>query len=106
MANDQPQQQQYLQPWWLQPLLTIITQVGVPTVIAGVLLWFVLFRLDDTLRVIEREEGARTKMIAEMQGNVIRVLENQTDKFSGVMQQNVEVNKRIADILERRREQP
>lgn len=106
MANDQPQQQQYPQPWWLQPLLTIITQVGVPTVIAGVLLWFVLFRLDDTLRVIEREEGARTKMIAEMQANVIRVLENQTDKFSGVMQQNVEVNKRIADILERRREQP
>jgi len=25
------------QPWWLQPLITLITQVGVPTVIAGVL---------------------------------------------------------------------
>jgi|SRR5215813_1011175 len=91
------------QPWWLQPLLTLITQVGVPTVIAGVLLWFVLFRLDSTLHIIEHAESDRTALLISMQDNVVKTLENQTEKFTDVMRANVEVNKRIADILDRRR---
>ena len=94
-----------VQPWWLQPLITLLTQVGVPTVIAGVLLWFVLFRLDSTLRVIEQAEQQRIELLNNMQETVLKALDNQTDKFTAVMQANVDVNKRVADILERRKDQ-
>ena len=69
----------------------------------GVLLWFVLFRLDNTLRIIEQAESDRTKLLVSMQDSVVKTLDNQTDKFTDVMRSNVEVNKRIADILDRRR---
>jgi len=66
-------------------------------------LWFVLFRLDNTLRIIEQAESDRTKLLVSMQDSVVKTLDNQTDKFTDVMRSNVEVNKRIADILDRRR---
>jgi len=88
-------------PTWIGYVATLITQVGVPTVLAGVLLWFVLFRLDGILHHIEEAETERTRLLVSMQDTVIKSLDNQTERFSSVMQQNVEVNKRIADILER-----
>src|SRR5262245_40437909 len=100
MADEQPQ----YPVWWLQPLLTLISQVVIPAVIAGVLLWFVLFRLDDTLKIIQREESERTKLILVMQDNLLKALEHQTDKFTDSMQANTEANKRIAEVLDRRKE--
>src|SRR5262245_35462977 len=58
-------------PGWLGPIVTVTTQVGVPTVIAGVLLWFVLFRLDTTLKVIERSEDDRVRVIAAIQDTMV-----------------------------------
>src|SRR5262245_66393232 len=67
----------------------------------GVLLWFVLFRRDNTLRIIEQAESDRTKLLVSMQDSVVKTLDNQTDKFTADMRSNVEVNGRTAKSLDR-----
>jgi hypothetical protein len=64
-------------PTWLNPLVTITTQLGVPTVFAGVLLWFVLFKVGGTLDKIEQNELDRTKLLATMQEAVVSAVQQQ-----------------------------
>jgi hypothetical protein len=86
-------------PSWLGPIVQITTQVGVPTVIAGVLLWFVLFRLDTTLRVIEQSEEDRVKIIAAVQDSVVAALDRQTRAFEKAIDENIQANRMIATQL-------
>jgi len=87
---------------WLQLAMQAVTTVGVPTVFAGVLLWFVLNGLGDTLRAIKTSEEDRVKIIAAMQDTIIAALERQSDRFEKVLRENIEANRAIADRLERR----
>jgi hypothetical protein len=91
-------------PGWLGPIVTITTQVGVPTVIAGVLLWFVLFRLDTTLNQIEEAEAERVKIMAAMQETNIAALMRLGDRFEQAIAENIQANKDLADRYQGRRE--
>jgi hypothetical protein len=84
-------------PGWLGPIVTITTQVGVPTVIAGVLLWFVLFRLDASLNQIEEAEENRVKILSAMQDSLIAALDRQGQTFSRAIQQNIDANRTLAE---------
>ena len=93
-------------PGWLGPLVTVTTQVGVPTVVAAVLLWFVLFRVDGAMKVIQDNEEERTRMVNAMQDTLIAAinrnterLDRQTDKFVAAIDQNIAANQAIATQL-------
>jgi hypothetical protein len=66
-------------PAWLAPLVTITTQLGVPTVFAGVLLWFVLFKVGGTLEKIEDNELERTKLLVNMQELFVSAVQRQSE---------------------------
>jgi hypothetical protein len=78
----------------------ITTQVGVPTVFAAILLWFVLFRMDATLKVIEQSEDARTKLITVVQKSLAEHMDRQGELFEQAMRENIEANKKNADRFE------
>jgi hypothetical protein len=84
-------------PGWLGPVVTLTTQVGVPTVIAGVLLWFVLTRVDGAMRAIQAEEDLRTVKVGEMQTAVIAALERNADRFERAIQDNIAANRALAE---------
>lgn len=86
-------------PGWLGPIVTITTQVGVPTVIAGVLLWFVLFRLDTTLQTIERSEEDRVRVLVAVQDTLVAALDRQTHAFEKAIDDNIKANQLIAAQL-------
>jgi hypothetical protein len=93
-------------PGWLGPIVTVTTQVGVPTVVAAVLLWFVLFRVDGAMKVIQENEEERTRMVNAMQDTLIVAinrnterLDRQTDKFVAAIDQNIAANQAIAAQL-------
>jgi hypothetical protein len=88
-------------PGWLGPIVTITTQVGVPTVVAGVLLYFVLFRVDGALKVIQENEEARTRIVSAMQDTIVAALDRQTKEFDESFKENIQANKEIAARLER-----
>jgi hypothetical protein len=88
-------------PGWLGPVVTLTTQVGVPTVVAGVLLYFVLFRVDGAMKVIQENEETRTKIIAAMQETLIATLNTQTDKFVRAIDANIAANRELAARYER-----
>jgi len=64
---------------WLDPFLQIATQLGVPTVFAGVLLWFVLFKVGGTLENIEDNEIQRTKLLTSMQETFVTAVQQQSE---------------------------
>jgi hypothetical protein len=84
-------------PGWLGPLVTITTQVGVPTVVAGVLLWFVLFRIDGAMKDIQEQEDTRTRMVAAMQDAVIAALERNADRFEKAIDKNIAFNQTLVE---------
>jgi hypothetical protein len=86
---------------WLSLAMQAVTTVGVPTVFAGVLLWFVLTRVGDTLKNISEEEENRTRMLAAMQDTVIAALERQTREFVTVMEKNIATNKATGEAVDR-----
>jgi hypothetical protein len=86
-------------PGWLGPVVTLTTQVGVPTVVAGVLLWFVLFRVDGTLKMIQEQEETRTRMVAAMQDTLIATLDRQSKEFSASIDRNIEANRSLVAQL-------
>lgn len=92
-------------PGWLQPLVTVTTQVGVPTVFAGVLLYFVLFRVGDVLNTIAKQEEARTQIIRDSQTQIVATLKEQADVFVEAIQENIKENRRIAEETKRDREE-
>jgi hypothetical protein len=91
-------------PGWLGPVVTLTTQVGVPTVIAGVLLYFVLFRLDTTLKIIESTEGDRVKIISAMQDTLVAALDKSADRFEKAMQANMALNRDLYEASRRERD--
>ena len=84
-------------PGWLGPIVTVTTQLGVPTVLAGVLLWFVLFKMGGTLDMMMHEEEDRTRIVSAMQDSFIKSLERQNEAFDKSMQRNIDANKLMAD---------
>jgi hypothetical protein len=87
-------------PGWLGPLVSVTTQVGVPTVVAGVLLWFVLFRVDGTLKMIQDEEENRTRMVSAMQDTLVAALDRQNKSFADAIDKNIQFNKEATMRLE------
>jgi uncharacterized membrane protein (DUF4010 family) len=83
-------------PGWLGPVITLTTQVGVPTVVAGVLLWFVLFRLDGTLTVMRQSGDDQVRTLAAMQDTLIAALDKQAERFERAIAENIAVNKELA----------
>jgi hypothetical protein len=83
-------------PGWLGPVVTLTTQVGVPTVVAGVLLYFVLFRMDGYLQRMQRAEDDRVKIIAAMQDTMIAALDRLGSRFEQAIKDNIQVNKDLA----------
>jgi hypothetical protein len=88
-------------PGWLGPVVQLTTQVGIPTVFAAVLLWFVLFRLDTALKVIEQSENARVAIIRAVQETLTDHMDRQGDVFERVMRENIKANQENADRIER-----
>src|SRR5262245_45753089 len=86
-------------PTWIGYVGTLISQVGVPTVFAGVLVWFLLTRVGGTLEHIEESEEARTKILTELQVKVLDALTTQTQAFVAAMQTNIETNERIVQAV-------
>lgn len=80
-------------PAWIQPMATLVTQLGVPTVLTGVLLWFVLFKMGGTLDHIIDEEDARTRIVQAMQTSFLASQKEQSDAFDKSMQRNIDANK-------------
>jgi hypothetical protein len=87
-------------PGWLGPLVSVTTQVGVPTVVAGVLLWFVLFRVDGTLKLIQDQEETRTRMVSAMQDTLVAALDRQNKSFADAIDKNIQFNKEALMRLE------
>jgi len=92
----QPQTSAPAQPAWLQPLITVTTQLGVPTVIAGVLLWFVLARVDGTLKLIQEQEDARTKIMLTMQESMAAALDRLGTRVDDAIHENIKANQDLA----------
>lgn len=88
-------------PPWLAPIATLITQVGVPTVFAGVLLWFVLTRVGSTLDTIEANEAARTKLLQDTQLAFIQAIERSADRFEASIDKNIATNRELAERYNR-----
>jgi hypothetical protein len=51
-------------------LTRVVFQLGVPTVFAAVLLWFVIFKVEDHLRLMVENDMRRTALIAEQGGKL------------------------------------
>ena len=83
-------------PGWLQPLVQVTTQVGVPTVFAGILLWFVLSRVMGTLELMQKMEEDRSRVVIAMQSTLIEALDRQADRFVEAINENIKVNKELA----------
>jgi len=90
-------------PGWLGYAVAIVTQVGIPTVFACVLLWFVLTGLATTLRHIEDLEDERATILGgmqsrlvEMQAKLVDSLDRQTAEMVRLLDANVQANQAIA----------
>lgn len=95
-------------PGWIGLVVQLTTQVGIPTVFALVLLWFVLTRLDKALSVIETQEEARTTVVERMGDTFIAGLDKQASRFEQAIKENIAVNRELAERYHggRPREQP
>ena len=88
-------------PGWLGSAVAVTTQVGVPTVFAAVLLWFVLTRVNGTLVNIEEGEVRRTQLLEQTQRTFIDSIERQTLRFEQAIDKNITVNRELAERYHR-----
>jgi hypothetical protein len=105
-------------PGWLGSGVQIVTQVGVPTVFAAVLLYFVLTSVVGTLDQMKKNDEDRMRMLAAMQDSLIgtlnkqttefeKSLATQTDRFVAAINANIAANQGIAtQMREFERERP
>ena len=84
-------------PGWIQALAQLVTTVGFPVVVAAALLWFVLFRLDVTLKQIETAESERVKILLSLEDSFVAALERQGTRFETVVQENMQTNRELAE---------
>lgn len=82
-------------PGWLGSAVQVTTQVGVPTVFAAVLLWFVLMKVGGALESIEKNEEDRTRIVAAMQDSFIAALDRQTERFERAIHDNIDANRQM-----------
>ena len=80
---------------WVDTAARLVTTVGVPTVFAAYLLWFVTTRVGATLEVIEANEQARTKMLQETQNVFVTAIEGQTVRFEQALKENRDVGREL-----------
>ena len=83
-------------PGWLGSVVQVTTQVGVPTVFAGVLLWFVLFRVGETLDVIEKSELERIRVM-------VSALDKHAERFEAAIDSTIEANRLLAESAQKER---
>lgn len=88
-------------PGWLQAAAQLTTTVGVPTVFAAYLLWFVTTRVGATLEVIESNERVRTKLIEDTQAAFVMAIERSADRFDKAIDKNIAVNRELAERYRR-----
>src|SRR5262245_22323625 len=81
---------------WVDIVTRLVVQLGFPTVIAGVLLWFVLVRVDGTLKMIQEQEDTRTKLTLAMQEKVIAALDTLGLRFDKAIDENIRANRELA----------
>jgi hypothetical protein len=95
-------------PGWLQPVVQLTTTLGLPTVFAGVLLWFVLSRVGTAMERIEHNEVLRTQLLTAIQTSFIQAIDRQTIAFEqaiarqtvafeAAIEENVKVNRELAE---------
>jgi len=73
-------------PSWLAPLTSTVAQLGVPTVFAGVLLWFLLVEVGGTLKTIEQNEIDRTKLLLSVQETFVAAVQKQSELSAQLIQ--------------------
>src|SRR5215813_7556455 len=78
MANGAPPPQVVIPgAGWVDVASRVIVQVGFPVVVAGVLLWFVLGKFQDTMITIVNRMAANTdaatKLVAELQAQTVEL---------------------------------
>jgi len=61
-----------------------------------VLLWFVLARVDGTLKMIQEQEDTRTKITVAMQEKVIAALDSLGARFDKAIDANIKANQDLA----------
>lgn len=84
-------------PGWLGSAVQVTTQVGVPTVFAAVLLYFVLFRVTATLETIQKNEDRRTELLQVVQKAFADSINQQTEAFQAAIAENIRVNRELAE---------
>lgn len=75
----------------------LITQVGLPTLFSIVLLYVVINDVRGTMKVIEANEEARTKLLQDTQSAFIEAIEKSADRFERAIDKNIQVNREIAE---------
>lgn len=90
-------------PGWVDAAAKLTTTVGVPTVFAAVLLYFVLVNVHDTLQVIENNEEARTRLLAETQAAFIAAIDRSAERFEIAINGNIKANEKMAEIAHQER---
>lgn len=83
----------------LQAWVHVLSTLGVPTVFASLLLWFVLGNLHKTLELIETQEHMRTALITETQGAVVAALDKQTvllERQANLIELAIRTNRELA----------
>lgn len=101
MPNGTPGQTTPPLPGWLGPIVSVTTQVGVPTVFAGVLLWFVLFKVGAMLDATQRAEEDRVRIVAAMQDSLVGALESNAQTIERAIQANIAANRELAARYDR-----
>jgi hypothetical protein len=84
-------------PAWLAPVVQLTAWLGVPTMFAGILLWFVLTQVGSAMSTIQRAEDERIKAVLAMQQALVTTIERQTDRFEKAMDENIKVNRELAE---------
>ena len=81
--------------------MAVTTTLGIPTVIAAVLLWFMLTRVDTgDAEAFRQQEDLRTQFVAQMQKDLVATCEQNADRFEEAIQANIAANR---DLMERAR---
>jgi hypothetical protein len=91
MGNDPPvSQADSPLPGWVGSAVQVIAQLGIPTVFATVLLWFVLSNVSDTLKHIEHAEVERTKLLAGIEESFVAAINKQSEQNARLYERLIE----------------
>ena len=83
-------------PGWVGTVAQLVATVGFPVVVAAALLWFVLFRLDSSLKQIETAERERVQILMNLEDSFVAALERNATRFEAAMRDNIQANRDLA----------